>query len=135
MSKTCFRYLAGRCPAYVEEYRVITKSGEIRWHRATGKIVARDAGGRSVRVVGTNTDITERMLDEQRLQEANLELEQQVAARTADLQATVAELLYTKLMTGATPFRRDACRLHELCTVAHHSVKPKAAAKQLHVAQ
>ena len=194
-------YLAGRYGAYVEEYRVITKSGEIRWHRTTGKIVARDANGRSVRVVGTNTDITERKLAEQQLQENNLELEQQVAARTADLQATVAELhhanagkdaflaavshelrtpltgilsmsellqsgirgpltpsqsryvasihesgqrllatvnsvlLYTNLMTGSTPLQREACRLNELCTVAVHSIKPRAAAKQLHITQ
>ena len=43
-------------------------------------------------MVGTNTDITDRKEAEQQLQEANVRLEQQVAARTADLEATVAEL-------------------------------------------
>ena len=52
-------YLHGRTPRYCSEYRVVTASGEIRWHRCVGKIVARDADGRPARLIGTNTDITE----------------------------------------------------------------------------
>ena len=135
------------------------------------------------------------------MQEANVKLEQEVAARTADLKATVAELhranagkdafmasvshelrtpltgilsmsellqsgvrgplnpaqtqyvnsihesglrllgtvnsvlLYTNLMTNATPLQREPCRLNELCTIAVHAAKPKAAAKQQRLAQ
>ena len=85
-------YLSSRISAYCLELRVVTKTGEIRWHRSIGKAVAWDAEGRPLRMVGTNTDITERKRAEQQLQGANARLEQQVAARTADLEATVAEL-------------------------------------------
>ncbi len=85
-------YLAGRISDYCLEHRVVTKTGEIRWHRSIGKAVAWDADGRPLRMVGTNTDITDRKEAEQQLQDANVRLEQQVVARTADLEATVAEL-------------------------------------------
>jgi PAS domain S-box-containing protein len=85
-------YLQGRIPDYRIEHRIVTRSGEIRWHRSVGKAVAWDADGKPIRMVGTNTDITDRKLAEQQLQEANVKLEQEVAARTADLNATVAEL-------------------------------------------
>ena len=52
-------YLQGRTPRYCSEYRIVTASGEMRWHQCTGKIVARDANGLPVRLIGTNTDITE----------------------------------------------------------------------------
>ncbi len=189
-------YLQGRTSAYCLEHRIVTKTGEIRWHRSVGKAVAWDADGRPLRMVGTNTDITDRKLAEQQLQEANARLEQQVAARTADLQATVAELhranagkdafmasvshelrtpltgiltmsellqtgvrgalngpqrqyvtsihesglrllstvngilLYTSLMADSAPPAREPCRLHELCTVAVHTVQAKAATRQ-----
>ena len=52
-------YLNGRTPRYCSEHRFITATGERRWHRCIGKIAARDADGRPVRLIGTNTDITE----------------------------------------------------------------------------
>ncbi|MCK7582172.1 MAG: ATP-binding protein [Chromatiales bacterium] len=52
-------YLQGRTPRYCSEYRLVTATGERRWYRCTGKIVARDADGQPVRLIGTNTDITE----------------------------------------------------------------------------
>ncbi|MFN8469705.1 MAG: PAS domain S-box protein [Caldilineaceae bacterium] len=85
-------YLQGRSTEYRLEHRIMTKSGEVRWHRSVGKAVAWDADGKPLRMVGTNTDITDRKAAEQQLQEANVRLELQVAARTADLEATVAEL-------------------------------------------
>lgn len=60
-------YLQGRSPDYASEYRVVTRSGEVRWHRSVGKVVAWDANGRPGRMVGTNADITVRKLAELRL--------------------------------------------------------------------
>ncbi len=53
-------YLEGRTPAYECEYRLRTKLGEYRDNLDRGKIVERDAGGRPLRMVGTDTDITDR---------------------------------------------------------------------------
>jgi PAS domain S-box-containing protein len=53
-------YLAGRVPTYAIEHRIITKSGEVRWLRTVGKVLARAPDGTPLRMVGTNADITER---------------------------------------------------------------------------
>jgi PAS domain S-box-containing protein len=63
-------YLLGISPAYKVEHRVVTKSGEVRWHRSSGKVVAWDAGGKPCRVVGTILDITEQRELEEELRSA-----------------------------------------------------------------
>ena len=42
------------------EYRLRTKNGDWRWVLGRGKSISRDSNGRSLRLVGTNTDITDR---------------------------------------------------------------------------
>lgn len=51
--------LAGESPGYRIEHRVVIKSGEIRWHRVTGKVVSRAADGTPSRLVGVMQDITD----------------------------------------------------------------------------
>lgn len=58
----------GRAPFYAQELRVRTKDGQWRWILDRGKVVARNAEGRPLRMAGTHTDITERKQLEQRLQ-------------------------------------------------------------------
>lgn len=54
--------------------------------------LVRDAGGRPVRAIGTVLDVTERLEAREALSRLNAELEQRVAARTAELQAANVEL-------------------------------------------
>ncbi len=84
-------YLQGRAPDYWNEHRVVTRSGEVRWHRSVGKVVARDAQGQPTRMVGTNADITDRVLAEQRLRESLRLLE--LATRIADLGVGTMDLV------------------------------------------
>ncbi len=49
------------------EYRIKAKSGAWKWIRGRGKVVERDKDGNSVRMVGTNTDITEQKEGERKL--------------------------------------------------------------------
>ncbi len=65
------------------EYRVITKNGTPRWHHAIGEVACRDADQRALRVIGTNTDISERVEAQQRTQET-LDL-LRLATEAADL--------------------------------------------------
>jgi diguanylate cyclase (GGDEF)-like protein/PAS domain S-box-containing protein len=53
-------HLAGRVAEYALEVRLRTKAGGWRWVLCRGEVVARDAGGAPVRMVGTNLDIEER---------------------------------------------------------------------------
>ncbi len=60
----------GGSGSYTIEYRMRTKSGKWRWILDRGKVVARAADGKPLRIAGTHTDITERKLTEQALLES-----------------------------------------------------------------
>jgi diguanylate cyclase (GGDEF)-like protein/PAS domain S-box-containing protein len=59
--------IRGRRASYDAEHRVMTKGGEWKWILSRGKVVERAADGQALRVVGTNMDITQRKLQEQRI--------------------------------------------------------------------
>ena len=62
-------HVAQRRAFYQHELRLREKSGGWKWILTRGKIVARDADGQPLRMVGTHTDITERKNLEQRLRQ------------------------------------------------------------------
>jgi len=51
------------------DYRCLTADGSWLWIHTMGQVVERDAAGRSVRLIGTHTDISERKKSEQRIEE------------------------------------------------------------------
>ncbi len=76
---------------YETEFRVRRHDGVYRWFLARAQPV-RDAAGVTTGWVGTNTDINDLRETENALRIANETLEEQVAARTAELQAKEARL-------------------------------------------
>jgi PAS domain S-box-containing protein len=64
------RHLAGETPFYKAEYRLLTKDGVYKWVLSRGKVINRTPDGRPLRVIGTQTDITERIKAEMALQES-----------------------------------------------------------------
>ncbi|MCK4403504.1 MAG: PAS domain S-box protein [candidate division Zixibacteria bacterium] len=63
-AQTC---LDGKTPEYVFEHRMVHRDGSVRWILSRGNVM-RDAKGNAVRMVGTDTDITERKRAEEALQ-------------------------------------------------------------------
>lgn len=57
-------YLLGRSDVFLHQHRVLDASGHLRWVQSRGKIIEQDAQGRPLRMVGTQTDITERKTTE-----------------------------------------------------------------------
>ncbi len=55
-------YIRGDILSYEAEYRQRTRSGDYKWILSLGKIVAWDAEGNPLRMLGTHKDITERKL-------------------------------------------------------------------------
>lgn len=55
-------HLEGRSDAFVNEHRVVLPSGLWSWVLTRGKVTARDANGRALRMIGTHSDVTEREL-------------------------------------------------------------------------
>lgn len=57
----------GVTSGFQEEFRVQAAAGEWKWIRCSGKVADRGPGGRAVRAIGTNLDITERKAAEARI--------------------------------------------------------------------
>lgn len=64
------RHVRGEAPAYRAVVRMRHKDGSWRWIFARGQIVGRDEAGKPLRMIGTHTDITERIEAERRMREA-----------------------------------------------------------------
>ncbi|MFA5066094.1 MAG: PAS domain S-box protein [Dehalococcoidia bacterium] len=67
-------HLAGKTPEYVSEHRMLCKNGSYRWMMGRGKIITWTADGQPLRIVGTQTDITERKLAEENLLKSHTSL-------------------------------------------------------------
>ncbi|MEP7303851.1 MAG: diguanylate cyclase, partial [Caldimonas sp.] len=61
--------LAGTAPLYEAEFRVKHNDGRWIWLRSRGRVVERDAAGRALRLVGTDTDITRHKAAEDQLRQ------------------------------------------------------------------
>jgi PAS domain S-box-containing protein len=72
------------------EYRVMNKSGEIRWVRSSSRSIFQ--GDRAVGLQGVLTDITDRKRAEEEIKKLNGDLERRVLERTAQLEAANKEL-------------------------------------------
>lgn len=62
-------YLANSDNTYIVEYRMLTKSGELKWILARGKLVERNENNAPVRMIGTISDISDRKQAEIALQQ------------------------------------------------------------------
>ncbi|MFO7813335.1 MAG: PAS domain S-box protein [Pelovirga sp.] len=60
-------HLSGETAKYSVEFRFPRKDGDFSWILSRGKIVDYDESGKPLRFIGTNTDITERKQNEQKL--------------------------------------------------------------------
>lgn len=63
-------YLAGNAPVYEIEHRMVHKDGSERWFLARGRAI-RDASGHAFRMIGTDTNITERKRVEAELEQSH----------------------------------------------------------------
>ncbi|MBC7514486.1 MAG: PAS domain-containing protein, partial [Herminiimonas sp.] len=64
-------HLAGRAPNYSREFRMLCEDGSYKWVLAKGMVVSRDADGRALRTIGTQSDISLLKSVQQRLHEQN----------------------------------------------------------------
>jgi len=94
-------HLEGRTPAYVFEHRMLHKDGTVRWFMVRGTAV-RDAGGNAVRMVGTDTDITERKQAGEALRESE--------EKYRDLTEKMVDVIYTLDTEGSVTSVNEAIK-------------------------
>lgn len=64
-------YLEGKTPTYTHEHRVRCKDGSYKWILARGMVVSRSEEGKPLRLIGTQSDISERKLMEEKLRDSD----------------------------------------------------------------
>ena len=75
--------LSGQREEFKVEYRMLCKDGGMLWFHSRGTVI-RDGDGKPLRITGTDTDITERKLAEDEINQLNIELELRVIERTRE---------------------------------------------------
>ena len=108
-----------------QEYRVITRSGQIRWCSSSWEPM-RDEAGRQIGYMGTEFDITERKLAEEELRsdaelfQAVLEVEQAVSAAGLDSETVMRVIAErSKGLTGASGAVIEAIQGEDLVPLVH----------------
>lgn len=119
------QHLAGRTERFDVEHRFRCKNGSYAWVRSRGRVVARDAQNRAIRMVGTTQDITESKA--LRLQQERLT---QILENSTDFIATVRPDLG---VTYLNPALRRAVGLQNYPTENIHAsdLHPAEALKEL----
>jgi diguanylate cyclase (GGDEF)-like protein/PAS domain S-box-containing protein len=98
-------YFNGQAPSFVNERRMQSKDASWKWILSRGMIVARDAQGQPLRMIGTHTDITERHQREEELQLASTVLhtmDEAVTVTNADNEIVSVNPAFT-VITGYFP--------------------------------
>jgi len=87
---TLQQYLDGQLPAYIVELRMRCKDGSWKWILCRGMVVKRDANGKPARMIGTHSDITERILAQDKLLKLSKAVENSPASVViTDLNGTI----------------------------------------------
>ena len=128
-------HLDGKTPHYEIEHRMVHKQGSIRWFLARGTAL-RDPHGKPYRLVGTDSDITERKEVEVALQRVKEELELKVEERTIELKRVNEQLLADIVMRrrAEAALAAEARFLRaqiEVAKVALSSLRPEELAQPL----
>ena len=103
-------HLQGRTEQSIFDYRLVTKSGAIRWVLSRGRVVERDGAGTALRMVGTITDITGRKQAEAELaasQAALRELAARVQTAREEERRHIARQIHDELGHAFTDLKLD----------------------------
>jgi PAS domain S-box-containing protein len=128
-------HLDGKTPHYEIEHRMVHKQGGIRWVLTRGTAL-RDPQGKPIRLVGTQSDITERKEVEVALQRVKAELELKVEERTIELKRANeqlrADIVMRRRAEAALAAEARFLRAQiEVAKVALSSLRPEELAQPL----
>jgi PAS domain S-box-containing protein len=128
-------HLDGKTPYYEIEHRMLHKQGSIRWFLARGTAL-HDPHGKPYRMLGTDSDITERKEVEVALQRVKEDLELKVEERTIELkrlnEQLLADIVMRRRAEAALAAEARFLRAQtEVAKVALSSLRPEELAQPL----
>ena len=93
----CQAAIRGEAP-FDTEFRVKQRNGTILWIKANA-VVLRDQDGKPVRMIGLNHDISEQRNVQEQIRRLNMDLEERVKERTAQLESANKEMAWALVRT------------------------------------
>jgi PAS domain S-box-containing protein len=97
VAETMERHLKGETSLFDCEYRRLCGDGTYRWILARGRVIARDAGGNPLRIVGTHRDIAERREAQEALQNREALLREFITHTPAAIAILDREMRYVQV--------------------------------------
>lgn len=79
------QHLSGESPSYSSVHRMICKDGSIKWILDRGKVIRYDQEKKPARMIGTQTDMTERIEMEKQLRQLNIDKDRFLSILAHDL--------------------------------------------------
>lgn len=84
-------HIEGRSSIYINEHRVKCKDGSYKWVLTRGIVASRDVNGRPLRMVGSQSDISEQKYSRLKLEEYMLLVDKYVITSTTDLSGKITQ--------------------------------------------
>ncbi len=117
-------HLQGKTAISVFDYRMITRSGELKWMSGRGQVVERDAAGAPLRMIGTISDITERKAAERAVHESGEEFRRLFeSSRDALMVSSPPSMRFTEA-NAATLQLFGAASLEEFAALGPADISP-----------
>ena len=101
-------HIDGKTESAAVEFRMLCKDGSWKWVLGRGMVVSRDANGKPLRLIGTNSDISARKQTELEIRSLNANLEERVRQRTADLETSNQSLSEAKIHAETANIAKSA---------------------------
>lgn len=121
-------YIEGKTNIYRIENRLKCKDGSYKWMHDRGIIVSRDIDGNPLRMVGSNSDITERKEFELKLKEYIQLVDKNVISSTADLRGEI--LRVSEAFCKISGYSKNEL-LGKNYNILRHTDMPKTVYKEL----
>jgi len=132
-----YQHLAGLSVIYRSEHRIMTKDGSFKWVVGRGKVISWTPDGKPLRVIGTQSDITESKLVENALRESEAKyrflankMNDIVWTMDLDFRTTYVSPSIERIL-GFTPEERMNQDLQDQVTPASLAVLYSTAAREL----
>ncbi|MFH1948346.1 MAG: CHASE domain-containing protein [Pseudomonadota bacterium] len=121
-------HIEGKSSIYINEHRVKCKDGSYKWVLTRGVVVSRDVNGRPLRMVGSQSDISERKSSRLKLEEYMLVIDKYVITSTTDLSGKITHA--SKAFCNIAGYRKEEL-IGKNHRIVRHEDMPKTIYKEL----
>jgi len=115
-------HMENKIPYYSNTHRILCKNGQYKWILDRGKIMQRDDNGKPIRMIGTHSDLTERVLMEKKLIELNSDKDRFIQILSHDLRSPFNSLLGFSDLLLKNLHKYDMQKIENQIRIIHQTI-------------